>query len=235
MKLILTLTFICLFFSYNSLAQTGVYLYSDKATKETIELNLRRDGVFFYTQSKDWNNAVTQGKWRPLGSGRVVLTSDYQLDNYTIEEIEDPTLQSIHIVIQSKSKGQSPTTISKIFMNEDETAQFNMDSEAILAMLEERQKLAVSAPIEVRDSLKNNDAPRFYKYDGQKELKSITLEFDSKEITVNIENPKANKIILTTAFAPNAAYHYMKKVEFISDGKFIREEGSSIKLKKQKR
>lgn len=216
-------------------AQTGVYQYTSKANKEDIELNLRRDGVFFYTYNKEWTNCVTQGKWRPLGSGKVILTSDYQLGDYTIEEIEDPDQKAIRIIIQGKGKGQSPTTISTIFMNEDETASFEMDGEAVLAMLEERQKLTMSASLEVRDSLKNSDSPRYYKYEGKKEIKSITMVFDLRELTFEIKNPKANKITITTAFAPNAAYHYMNGVEFISDGKFIHEEGSSIKLKKQKR
>lgn len=235
MKSIFALLPLFLFLAFSSSAQTGTYQYTNKSTKEEVELNLRRDGVFFYTYNKEWTNCVTKGKWRPLGSGRIVLTSDYQFDNYTIEEIEEPNEKNIHIVIQSKAKGESPTTISTIFMNEDETAQFEMDGESGLKMLESRQKLIMSASHEVRDSLKNSDSPRFYKYNGKKNLKSISMEFDLKEITFPIKNPKANKIIITTRFAPNAAYHYMKAVEFISDGKFIREEGADFKLKKQKR
>ena len=93
----------------------------------------------------------------------------------------------------------------------------------------------VAASVEIRDSLKHTDPPRFYKYNKNKAVKSITIEFDQRELTIPIENPKATQIIITTAFAPNAAYHYMDGVEFIADGKFIREEGSSIKLKKQRR
>lgn len=234
MKAIFTLSPILLLFPFFSFAQTGIYQYKSKSTKEDIELTLRRDGVFFYSYNKEWTNCVTKGKWRPLGNGRIILTSDYQLDNYTIEELEEPNLKGIHIIVQSKGKGESPTTISTIFMNEDETAKFEMDGEAGLAMLEERQKLMMSGSAEVRDSLKNSDAPRFYKYKQQKALKSITMECDLREILFEIKNPKANKIIITTAFAPNAAYYYMKDIVFISDGKFIREEGASFKLKKQR-
>lgn len=222
-------------FVYNTNAQTGIYKYEDKSSKETIELNLRRDGAFFYSYNKDWTNCITQGKWRPLGNGRVTLTSDFQLTDYTLDEIEDPSTSNLQIIIQGKNKGQSPTSISSIFINEDETAMFQMDGEAGLKMLEERQKLMMAASSEIRDSLKNSDPPRFYKYTKKKEIKSITIEFDQREITIPIENPKANKIVITTAFAKNAAYHYMNAVEFIGDGKFIKEEGHSTKLKKQRR
>lgn len=235
MKSSLLLFLIVSFFVYNSNAQTGIYKYEDKSTKEEIELNLRRDGAFFYSYNKDWTNCITQGKWRPLGSGRVILTTEYQLTDYTLEEIEDPKVKHLEIIIQGKGKGQSPTSISAIFINEDETATLEMDGESGLKMLEERQKLMMAASSEVRDSLKNSDPPRFYKYNKKKAIKSITIEFDQRELTIPVENPAANKIILTTEFATNAGYHYMNGVEFIADGKFIREEGSSIKLKKQRR
>lgn len=235
MKSSLLLFLIALLFTYNSAAQTGIYKYEDKSTKEEIELNLRRDGVFFYSYNKDWTNCITQGKWRPLGSGKVILTTAHQLTDYTLEELENPEIQHLQLIIQGKGKGQSPTSISSIFINEDETARLEMDGESGLKMLEERQKLMMSASAEVRDSLKNNDPPRFYKYNKKKAIKSITIEFDQRELTIPLENPKATQIIITTAFATNAAYHYMAGVEFIADGKFIREEGSSIKLKKQKR
>lgn len=235
MKYSLLLSLILFFSAYNSKAQTGIYKYEDKSTKEEIELNLRRDGAFFYTHNKDWSNCITQGKWRPLGSGKVVLTSDFQLADYTLEELEDSTVKHLQVIIQGKGKGQSPTSISSIFINEDETALLEMDGESGLKMLEERQKLMMAASAEIRDSLKNSDPSRFYKYKRKKSLESITIEFDQRELTIPIKNPKANKIIITTAFATNAAYHYMNAVEFISDGKFIREEGSSLKLKKQKR
>ena len=222
-------------FAYDSNAQTGIYKYADKSTKAEIELNLRRDGVFFYSYSKDWTNCITEGKWRPLGSGKVVLTTAHQLTDYTLEEVEDPNIKHLQVIIQGKGKGQSPTSISSLFINENETALLEMDGESGLKMLEERQKLMMAASAETRDSLKNTDPPRFYKYNKVKDIKSITIEFDQRELTIPIENPKATKIIITTAFAPNAAYHYMAGVEFIADGKFIREEGSSIKLKKQKR
>lgn len=173
---------ILILFSYNSFAQTGIYKYEDKSSKETIELNLRRDGVFFYTYNKEWTNCITQGKWRPLGSGRVVLTSDHQLTDYVVEEVEDPQINNLHVIIQGKQKGQSPTSISSIFVNEDETATLEMDGEAGLKMLEERQKLMMAASTEIRDSLKNSDPPRFYKYNKNKAIQSITIEFDQREI-----------------------------------------------------
>lgn len=231
----LLLLFLVTIFSYSSNAQTGIYKYEDKSTKEEIELNLRKDGAFFYTYHKDWTNCVTEGKWRPLGSGKVILTTAHQLSDYTLEEIEDPNISHLQVVIQGKGKGQSPTSIASVFINDDETASLEMDGESGLKMLEERQKLILAASAEVRDSLKNSDPPRFYKYNKKKAIKSITIEFDKKELTIPIENPKTTQIIITTAFAKNAAYHYMAGVEFIAEGKFIREEGSSIKLKKQKR
>jgi hypothetical protein len=235
MKSSLLLFLVALFCSYNSNAQTGIYKYEDKSTKEEIELNLRRDGAFFYSYNKGWTNCITEGKWRPLGSGKVLLTTAYQLTDYTLEEIEDSKIPYLQVIIQGKGKGQSPTSISSIFINEDETASLEMDGESGLKMLEERQKLMMAASREVRDSLKNSGSPRFYRYNKKKAIKSITIEFDQRELTIPIENPKATQIIITTAFAKNAAYHYMAGVEFIADGKFIREEGSSIKLKKQKR
>lgn len=235
MKSSLLLLLIALLAACNSTAQTGIYKYEDKSTKEEIELNLRKDGAFFYTYNKDWTNCITEGKWRPLGSGKVILTTAYQLTDYTLEEIEDPNISHLQLIIQGKGKGQSPTSISSVFINDDETASLEMDGESGLKMLEERQKLMMTASAEVRDSLKNSDPPRFYKYNKKKAIKSITIEFDQRELTIPIENPKATQIIITTAFAKNAAYHYMAGVEFIADGKFIREEGSSIKLKKQKR
>jgi hypothetical protein len=235
MKYSLLLFLIAILSTYNSTAQTGIYKYEDKSTKEEIELNLRRDGVFFYSYNKDWTNCITEGKWRPLNKGKVILTTTHQLTNYTLEELEDPEVQHLQIIVLGKGKGQSPTSISSIFINEDETARLEMDGESGLKMLEERQKLMTSASAEIRDSLKNNDPPRFYKYNKKKAIKSITMEFDQRELTIPVENPKATKIIITTAFATNAAYHYMNGVEFISEGKFIHEEGSSLKLKKQKR
>lgn len=221
--------------TYNSTAQTGIYKYEDKSSKEEIELNLRKDGAFFYSYNKDWTNCITEGKWRPLGNGKVILTTTHQLSDYTLEEIEDPKISHLQVIIQGKSKGQGPTSISNVFINEDETASLEMDGESGLKMLEERQKLMMAAPPEVRDSLRNSDPPRFYKYNKKKAIKSITIEFDKKELTIPIENPKATHVIITTAFAKNAAYHYMSGVEFISEGRYIREEGSAIKLKKQKR
>lgn len=235
MKSSLLLFLIAILSAYNSSAQTGIYKYEDKTTKEEIELNLRRDGVFFYSYNKDWTNCITKGKWRPLNRGKVVLTTKYQLTDYTSEEVEDPKIQFLQVIIQGKSKGQSPTSITSIFINEDETARLDMDGESGLKMLEERQKLMMSASAEVGDSLRNTDPPRFYKYSKEKDITSITIEFDQRELTIPVKNPKASKIIITTAFATNAAYHYMDGVEFISEGKFIHKKGSSIKLKKQKR
>lgn len=216
-------------------AQTGVYHYQNKAKQESIELNLRRDGVFFLTQDKTWNHCVTQGKWRPLGHGKVSLTSNYQLDDYQLEETEDSSQTGITLVIQGASKGQGPTSISRIFMNENETASFEIDGEAGLAMLEQRQRLLSAGSTAVRDSLKKSDPQRFYHYPTNKKLRSITLEFDQKELTIAVKNPKANKLVLTTSFAPNAAYYYLKEAEFIQSGKFIYEAGKkSIQLKKQR-
>jgi len=195
---------------------------------------LRRDGVFFYTYNKDWTNCITEGKWRPLGKGKVVLTSTHQLANYTVEEVVDPKIPYLQVLIQGKSKGQSPASISSVFINDNETAQLEMDGESSLKVLEEREKLLMTASDEVRDSLHSIDPPRFYKYNKAKAIESITIEFNKRELTIPIENPEASKIIITTAFAKNAAYHYMNAVEFIANGKFIREEGGSVQLKKQK-
>jgi hypothetical protein len=234
MKSSLLLFLIAILSTYNSTAQTGIYKYENKSTKEEIELNLRRDGVFFYSYNKDWTNCITKGQWRPLNRGKVVLTTTHQLTDYILEEVEDPKIQYLQVVIQGNSKGQSPTSITSIFINEDETARLEMDGESGLKMLEARQKLMIAASVEVGDSLRNSDPPRFYKYNKEKDITSITIEFDQRELTIPVKNPKATKIIITTAFATNAAYHYMDGVEFISEGKFIHEKGSSIKLKKQK-
>lgn len=234
MKTLFTLSFLLTLIHSNSFCQTGVYQYESKSTKEDVELNLRRDGVFFYTYNKEWTNCITQGTWKPLGYGKVLLNSDFQLDNSTIEEIEDPNIKGVHLIIQSKGKGQSPTTISKLYINDSETNKFELDGEAGLAMLEKRQRQMMSGSAAVRDSLTNSDPPRFYMYNGGKTIKKITMEFDLKIIEFEIKNPKANKIIITTAFAPNAAYHYMKNVEFIYDDKTITQSGGGIKLKRIK-
>lgn len=215
-------------------SQTGVYESEHKTKEEKIELNLRRDGVFLYTYNKEWTNCVTEGKWKPLGNGRVLLNSDYQLTNYTIEEIEEPNATALRLIIQSKNKGESPATISKLYLNGNESNEFSLDGEAGLAMLEQRQRTMMVASEELRDSLAKSDTPRFYALKGLKEVKTITLVFDLKEVVFNIKNPKANKIIITTAFAPNSAYHYLKDTEFIYDDKYIHQEATNIKLRKQK-
>lgn len=235
MKSSLLLFLIALLSSYDSTAQSGIYKYVDKTTKEEVELNLRRDGAFFYTYNKDWTNCITEGKWRPLGRGKVILTSTHQLSNYTLKEVEDATIPYLQVIIQGKGKGQSPASITSVFINDNETAKLEMDGELSLKVLEERQKLLMTASAEIRDSIQNIDPPRFYKYNKQKAVKSITIEFNQRELTIPIENPKATQVIITTAFAKNPAYHYMNAVEFITDGKFIREEGGAVKLKKQKR
>lgn len=233
-KSLFTLSFLMLF-TLSSFAQTGIYEYKDKNTKTEIELNLRRDGVFFYKYAQEWAHCITQGKWKPLGNGKVVLTSDYQLDNYEIKEEEGPKEEAVHLIINSKGKGQSPTTITKIFINGDENNMFELDGEAGLKMLEERHRKMSSGSQADRESLAKTDAPRYYMFKGKTEIKTITMIFDKKEIEFEIESTKTRKITLTTAFAPNAAYHYMNKTEFIQSDKYISEAGSAIKLKKQKR
>jgi hypothetical protein len=226
---------ILLLFTFDTSAQTGHFEYKNKKTKEDLHLELRKDGVFLYTYHKDWNNCVTMGKWKIIGNGKVLLTSDFQLTDYTIEEIEDPTHQGTFITIQSKSKGQSPTSISKIYLNEDESSAFELDGEAGLAMLEQRQRTMAAGSIQDRNKTRNTDSPRFYIYKKNKKPKSITMAFDLKELTFEPTNSKANKFIITTAFAPNAAYYYMKDVEFIYDGKFVYEvENTAKKMKKIK-
>ena len=107
MKFSLLLFLILSSFAYHSNAQTGIYKYEDKSTKAEIELNLRRDGAFFYSYNKDWTNCITEGKWRPLGSGKVILTTAHQLSDYTLEEIEDPTIKHLHIIIKGKEKDKA--------------------------------------------------------------------------------------------------------------------------------
>jgi hypothetical protein len=206
-----------------------------KSNKEDIQLNIRRDGVFFYSLNKEWTNCVTQGRWKKEGRKKIVLNSDFQLSNYEVEELVISDQKGKSVVIQSNVKGQSPTTISKIFINEDETAFFVLDGETGLAMLEKKQKILVALSGARRDSLENMDDKRFYVFFGKQEIKTITMIFDLKEITYTVQNPQANKFIINTAFSRNAAYHYMKDVEYIFDHKFIQESGRNIKLKKQKR
>ena len=216
-------------------AQTGSYDYTNKSTGTTIGLNLRADGVFFYNYEKGWTRAITQGKWRPLGSGRVLLNSDYQLTDYTLEEIEDSTQQGIQLLIQSQGKGQSPSSIQQIYLNEDETAEFMPDGEASLQLLEARQRILTAGTAAERDSLNNTDPPRYYHYKKPKLARSITLIFDGQELLIPVKNPNATRLVLTTRFAPQTGYKYMKDQEFIKKGDYISEAGSAIKLKKSKR
>lgn len=215
--------------------QTGSYSYKNKSTGTTIDLDLRRDGIFIYNYQKGWVSCETRGNWRPLGNGRVILTSEYQFSDYKIEEIEEPNKQGLRLLVQSTGKNQSPTTITSIYLNEDETATLQPDGEAGLKLLEQRQRQLLVASTTLRDSIKNTDLPRFYIYPTSKKVSSITLVFDGQELLIPIKNNKANKIVLTTSFAPNSAYKYMKEQEFIKKGDFISEAGSAIKLKKNKR
>lgn len=223
-------------FSWTStLAQTGSYSYKSKSTSTTIDLELRRDGVFIYDYQKGWASCKTRGNWRPLGSGRVILTSEYQLTDYKIEETEEAKTEGIRLLVRSAGKNQSPANISAIYLNEDETASFQADGEAGLKLLEQRQRQLAAGSEALRDSIKNTDLPRFYLYPTTKKVTSITVVFDDHELLIPIENDQANKIVLTTSFAPNSAYKYMKEQEFIKKGDFISEAGSAIKLKKKKR
>lgn len=226
---------LCLLFINSAFAQTGAYQYTNKSSGTTIGLNLRADGVFEYNYEKGWTHSTTLGKWRPLGSGRVLLNSDYQLTNYDLEEVEDSTLQGVCILIQSDQKGQSPRSIQQLYLNEDETAQFAPDGEASLALLEARQRILTAGTAAQRDSLKNTDPPRCYHYKTPKLVRSITLVFDGQELLIPITNPNATRLVLTTRFAPQAGYKYMTNQEFIKKGDFISEAGSAIRLKKKKR
>lgn len=216
-------------------AQTGRYQYQNKSTGTAIGLNLRADGVFFYEYEKGWTHCITQGKWRPLGSGRVLLTSDHQLSDYTLEEVEDTTVKGIQIILQGAGKGQSPTAINSFYLNENETAQFQPDGEASMRLLQTRQRIMTAGTAAERDSLKNTDPPRHYVYDMPIQARSITLVFDNQEVLIPIKNNKATRFILTTRFAPQSGYKYLSEQTFIKQGDFIREEGSAVKMKKQKR
>ncbi len=219
----------------DALSQTGVYEYRSKSKKEDIQLNIRRDGFFFYSLNKEWTNCVTQGKWKKDGRKKIVLNSDFQLSNYEVEELVISNQEGKSVVVQSNVKGQSPTTISSIFINEDETAAFMLDGETGFAMMEEKQKILLALSGSQRDSLENMDDKRFYVFFGKQKIKTLTMIFDLKEITYTVKNPKANKFIINTAFSPNSAYHYMKDVEYFFDDKSIHESGRNIKLKKKKR
>jgi hypothetical protein len=216
-------------------AQTGSYSYKNKTSGTSIDLDLRRDGVFIYKHNKGWASCETRGNWRPLGSGRVILTSEYQLSAYKLEESEQPNAKGLQVIIQSTGKNQSPSNIKAIYFNEDETAVFAPDGEAGMRFLAQRQRELTSGSRELRDSLKNTDLPRFYNYPNIKNVTSITIEFDDQTLMIPIENSKANKFVITTSFAPNSAYKYMNEQEFIKQGDFISEAGSAIKLKKNKR
>lgn len=224
-----------IFLSTFTQAQTGSYSYKSKSTGTTIDLELRRDGVFIYNYQKDWANCETRGNWRPLGSGRVILTSEYQLSDYTLAETEEPNAKGIQFIVRSTGKNQSPTSINAIYLNEDETATFEPDGEAGLRLLDQRQRQLIAGTAALRDSIQNTDLPRFYRYSSSKKVSSITVVFDDHELLIPIKNNKANKLVLTTSFAPNGAYKYMKEQEFIKKGDFISEAGSAIKLKKNKR
>ena len=221
--------------AYSAFAQTGSYHYHNKSNEIRLGLDLRADGVFVYQCAKGWTNTTTMGKWRPLGSGRVLLNSDHQLSHYTLEEIEDSTLQGVCILIQSQRKGRSPRSIKQLYLNEDETARFSPDGEASLALLEARQRLLTAGSAAERDSVKNTDPPRCYRYSTPKLARSITMVFDGQELLIPITNPQATRLVLTTNFAPQTGYKYMKDQEFIKKGDYISEEGSAIRLKKKKR
>lgn len=234
MKPLSTLLLCCLF-ACSAFAQTGRYEYTNKSSGTTIGLHLRADGVFIYNYEKGWTKGTTKGQWRPLGSGRVLLNSDYQLSDYTLEEVEDSTVQGISILVQSDQRGQSPRSIKQLYLNEDETALFKPDGEASLAFLEARQRILTAGTAKERDSLKNTDPTRCYHYQTPKLVRSITLIFDGQELLIPVTKPNATRLVLTTRFAPQAGYKYMKDQTFIKKGDYINEAGSAIRLKKKKR
>lgn len=234
MKPLSILLFCCLF-TCSVFAQTGNYQYTNKSSGTTIGLHLRADGIFIYHYEKGWAKGTTTGKWRPLGNGRVLLNSDYQLSNYTLEEVEDNTVQGICILVQSDQKGQSPRSIKQLYLNEDETTLFRPDGEANLALLEVRQRILTVGTAQEQDSLKNTDPPRCYRNPTPQLVRSITLVFDGQEVLIPVTNPNATRLVLTTRFAPQASYKYMKDQEFIKKGDYISEVGSAIRLKKKRR
>lgn len=219
-------------------AQTGSYNYTGKgkSSETIIDLDLRRDGIFIYNYQKGWVSCETRGNWRPLGSGRVILTSEHQLTDYQLEAKKEENIEGLHFLIQSTGKNQSPSNISEIYINEDETAVFQPDGETAMKLLDERQRQLMAGSDEVRDSISNTDPPRFYTYPHSKKVSSITLIFNDQELVIPIpeEDAEANTFILTTSFATNAAYKYMKEKEFVKRGDFISEAGSAIRLKKNK-
>ena len=220
---------------FSAFAQTGQYQYANKSTGTTIGLHLRADGVFIYEYEQDWARATTQGKWRPLGSGRVILTSDYQLTDYTLEEIEDSTYEGVQLLLQGGGKGQSPATVQQLYLNEDETARFLPDGETSLQLLEARRRVINGVDAAQRDSIEQTDPPRCYHYPSPKIAESVTLVFGQQEVLIPIKNPKATRLVLTTRFSPQSGYKYMKEQEFIKKGDYISEAGKAIKLKKRKR
>jgi hypothetical protein len=237
MQFFTTLLLVSLTWSFLQ-AQTGSYSYQGKgkSSETKIDLDLRRDGVFIYNYQKGWVSCETRGKWRPLGSGRVILTSDHQLTDYQLEAYNDKKIEGLRLIIQSMGKNTSPSSIDEIYINEDETASFQPDGEAALELLAQRQRQLMAASDEVRDSINNTDPPRFYTYKHSKKVSSITLIFNNQELVIPIqeEDAEANTFVLTTNFATNAAYKYMKETEFVKKGDFIKEMGRAIKLKKNK-
>lgn len=237
MQFFTTLLLVSLTWSFLQ-AQTGSYSYQGKgkSASTSIDLDLRRDGIFIYKYQKEWISCETRGKWRPLGSGRVILTSDHQLTDYQLEAQKDEKIEGLRLIIQSSGKNTSPASIDEIYINEDETASFQPDGEAALKLLEQRQRLLMVSSDETRDSINNTDPPRFYTYTHNKKVSSITLIFNNQELVIPIkeEDTEANVFVLTTNFATNAAYKYMKEKEFVKRGDFISEAGSAIRLKKNK-
>jgi len=234
----LLLILLALFCTTGLSAQIGTWEYVDKKNdQKKATLELRKDGSYTFTTNdgKSWKSTITEGKWRVKIKDVALLTSEYQLSDYQVEEKIDPTIEGIQVIVQGKEKGRGPHNVTKVFINEADSLTCELDSKAALKAMQERQKTMRTASAETINKLRKADLPQHYSYPKKEDVASIHLLFDGKRLDIETTTRESNVFIITTNFAKNASYHYMKETPFKSNGKFIWDERMpKLKMKKQK-
>lgn len=226
------LTFACfLYLNINLVAaQAGFYRYTGKDFTETLEL--LENGQFIYSNLQPWAKGQSKGTWK-VQSDILILHSDKQI-SYEIIEEEDKKAEALYLTITAKSVDNGPRKIEKIKVNNE--ANMSNDNANSLAYLEQYNRINTMGTRQQRDSLKNAFVPRHYVYDDYEGfIDSLNLSFDKQELSLQLKNPKSNRITIVFDLDTNPMYRYFnqQKWQFLGKKEILSPEGYHFKKAKK--
>lgn len=220
------------------LAQEGKYV--KKAEEQTETLTLLPDNTYTHDIKTKWANTHCSGTWKAKGKKKLILNSNYQINDF---EVEERVLEGIkgraRIIIGGAGKDQSPRKIKGVYLNVNgqDSIYCPMDTESTLAAFEARQKKQLSSSSKQKQQqLTDSGRKHFYLSEEVPEVKLIRIYFDyNRAIEYTPENKEANEFELIMKLAKDPLYVYLEEEAFSWEKKTLTKLSSQEKFKKTKK